>query len=131
MNKSREVACESDEGIEFHTLVLEVLPRINELDPADHAVSVPKSETEQLSERFSSVSFSVLSPQRQPVQGPVDGADFFRGGLVTWSQRVPRATRGEGESGAGAPAVRPQHAEVRVEESLFSGATRAARRDAL
>ena len=78
MNTSREVACESDEGIEFHTLVLEVLPRINELDPADHAVSVPKSETEKPSERFSSLLFSVLSPQRQPVQGPIDGSAFYK-----------------------------------------------------
>ena len=35
--------------------------------------------------------------------------------LVKWVQRPPRATCG-GESGAGAPAIRPQHVEVRVEE---------------
>ena len=33
-----------------------------------------------------------------------------------WRQRPTRAARGGGVSGAGAPAVRPQHVEVRVEE---------------
>ena len=48
---------------------------------------------------------------------PVDGV----GKLVTSIQGPPRATCGEGESGAGAPAVRPQHVEVRVAESQFRG----------
>ena len=34
-----------------------------------------------------------------------------------WRQRPTRAARGRGVSGAGAPAVRPQHVEVRVEEN--------------
>ena len=33
-----------------------------------------------------------------------------------WRHRSTRAARGEGVSGAGAPAVHPQHVEVRVEE---------------
>ena len=33
-----------------------------------------------------------------------------------WRQRPTRAARGRGVCGAGAPAVRPQHVEVRVEE---------------
>ena len=38
-NTRREVACESNEGIKLHTVVLEVLPRINEFDPAHPAVA--------------------------------------------------------------------------------------------
>ena len=34
-----------------------------------------------------------------------------------WRQRPTRAARGRGVCGAGAPAVRPQHVEVRVEEN--------------
>ena len=34
----------------------------------------------------------------------------------SWRQRPTRAARGSGVCGAGAPAVRPQHVEVRVEE---------------
>ena len=33
-----------------------------------------------------------------------------------WRQPLTRVARGRGVSGAGAPAVRPQHVEVRVEE---------------
>ena len=33
-----------------------------------------------------------------------------------WRQRPTRAARGGGVSGAGAPGVRPQHVEARVEE---------------
>ena len=34
-----EAARESDGGIKFHTVVLEVLPRVSEFDPADFAVA--------------------------------------------------------------------------------------------
>ena len=36
--------------------------------------------------------------------------------VVLWRQRPTRAARGGGVSAAGAPAVRPQHVEVRVEK---------------
>ena len=38
------------------------------------------------------------------------------GAVELWRQRPTRAARGRGVSGAGAPAVRPQRVEVRVEE---------------
>ena len=59
--------------------------------------------------------------QEEAVTNVVESMHECAGRLVTWSQRPPRATRGGCESGAGAPAVRPQHVEVRVEERRAGG----------
>ena len=75
--------------------------------------SGPRGGRESQRQRQSSFQSSETARPDEVI--PVDGVAPRRK-LETWSQRPPRATRGGSASGAGSPAVRPQHV-VRVEES--------------
>ena len=75
-------------------------------DPADHAAAAYPKDRHR----------AAFSPQRQPDQ-PLSVWPFMRG-LVVESTTSTRVAHGGGASGAaGAPAVRPHHVEVHVEES--------------
>ena len=88
------------------------------MDPADHAVAECPRDSNL-------IQFSDLGDRPDEVI-PVDGVASLEK-TCDMNSTTPRATCGGGESGAGAPAVRPQHVEMRVEESQLGGATRAAR----